>query len=231
MWRKKICFINIWLKTISCGKQIPSDDPVCSFIIDLLEQFDTTNIIKYTPHTLRTILTLSSRNYPVFFNQDVDLLVTGMTISAARASAVDFSYMFWEDKLGMLTGTLQSEPFYMFNPLHKYVWLSFTAAVLTAAVTTACYENCSMKMRMTSMKGYLRPVNVFWYTFAAMWNRGKFNLYLSLKIWTLKIQTSGKHRKIEKNKRGYKGKIDFMFAVHYLAENMKSITILNYLSI
>ena len=75
-----------------------------------------------------------------------------MTISAERETVVDFTYMYWEEKVGMVTGTVPDDPFYMFKPLTTYVWISFAAAALVAAFGAVCYEASSVKIGVTTTK-------------------------------------------------------------------------------
>ena len=124
-------------------------------------------------HPPRSKLTLPSGiSLNIDFTQDVDLVVAGMTITKERLKMVDFSYFYWEEKLGMLTGTVSGDPFYMFQPLHTYVWLSFAAAALSAAVVVACCEISSVKLGKTT--GFMQPLDSLWYTFGAMWLKGTF---------------------------------------------------------
>ena len=108
------------------------------------------------------------------FPQDVDLVAAATTITAERATVVDFSYLYWEEKLGMLTGTVSGEPFYMFKPLHVYVWICFPAAGLVAAICAACHEVSNEKIVMTSEKGFMLPLELMGYILKAMWVQGKF---------------------------------------------------------
>ena len=56
--------------------------------------------------------------------------MTGLTISAERQTAVDFSFPFWEERLGLLTVTVKQSNFYLFRPLHAYVWLCYVCMAL-----------------------------------------------------------------------------------------------------
>ena len=122
-------------------------------------------------------LTSSRTRTNIFPPQDVDLVIAGMTITAERSTVVDFSYMYWEEKVGMLTGTLPVDPFYMFKPLHIYVWMCFATAALVTAISAACYEISSIKIEATSKKGFLLPLESLWCTLRAMWVQGKFHIY------------------------------------------------------
>ena len=113
----------------------------------------------------------------IFSPQDVDMVVAGMTITSERETVVDFTYLYWEDKIGMLTGTLPDDPYYMFKPLHIYVWVSFAASALVAAIGATCYETWSVRIGVTSTKGFLLPLYPLWYTVSALWLQGNFSFY------------------------------------------------------
>ena len=119
-----------------------------------------------------------------FLFQDVDLVVAGMTISVEREEVVDFSYLFWEEKLGMLTGTVSGYPFYMLRPIHAYIWLSIMAVVVIAATVAACCETLALKIQKTATNVFLTPLDFLRYTSRAMWNQGGWNNEIVLMFQT-----------------------------------------------
>ena len=101
--------------------------------------------------------------------------MAGLTISAERETVVDFSYPFWDDSLGMITLTVPEDQFFLFKPLHGYVWLCYGLAALLAAGIMCVWEHTSY--RQQGAKGrtiYMRLEECFWYTYSAMWTKGKF---------------------------------------------------------
>ena len=159
------------------------------------------------------------------FPQDVDLVAAATTITAERATVVDFSYLYWEERLGMLTGTVSGDPFYMFKPLHVYVWICFPGAALVAAIGAACHEVSNVKITVTSKKGFMLPLELMGYILKAMWVQGKFWLPYFLKIssqvwqmlgdsflWNDKVIFYEEEEDLDKRltKRGYRGRIDMI---------------------
>ena len=110
----------------------------------------------------------------------MDLIVAGLTISAERESVVDFSYFYWEDKIGMLTGSLPGDPFYMFKPLHIYVWVGLVIAALVTAAGAAIYESSTKQIAATSNRRFMEPQQSIWYTLSAMWIQGRFGYFHSV---------------------------------------------------
>ena len=99
-----------------------------------------------------------------FLIQNIDILLSGLTISAARLEVVDFSFPFWEEKLGMIVGTVNYQNMYLVRPLHVYVWLCYGAmAFLTAAQLVAVSRN----------PGYDTLLYHFFYLLGGLCNEGK----------------------------------------------------------
>ena len=114
----------------------------------------------------------------------MDLVVAGLTISAERERVVDFSYFYWEDKIGMLTGSLPGDPFYMFKPLHIYVWVGLVIAALVTAAGAAIYESSTKQIAATSNRRFMEPQQSIWYTLSAMWIQGRRCLFHSISFHT-----------------------------------------------
>ena len=66
---------------------------------------------------------------------------TGLTISPAREEVVDFSFPFWEESIGMLTATQPEDQFFIFKPLHIYVWVCFIGMPIVTAVLIRYLES------------------------------------------------------------------------------------------
>ena len=103
---------------------------------------------------------------------------SGLTISPAREEVVDFSYPFWEESLGVLTVTKPEEQFFIFRPLHIYVWISYFGLTVMAAVFVRYMESHYSRSEKISRSdeyhalSFTRSDVCIWYTFGAMWNQG-----------------------------------------------------------
>ena len=70
----------------------------------------------------------------------MDMVLTGLTISAEREEVVDFTYPFFEEKLAMITLKHERRQFYLFRPLGTYVWLVYIIAAIYVAILVKCLE-------------------------------------------------------------------------------------------
>ena len=100
---------------------------------------------------------------------------TGLTISPAREEVVDFSYPFWEEYIGILTSTKTKETFFIFRPLHVYVWIGFIGMAVVTAVFVQKLESLDTRLEEHHVSSFTRFDVCLWYTFGAMWNQG--NMY------------------------------------------------------
>ena len=106
-------------------------------------------------------------------SQEIDLFVTGLTISPERASVVDFSYPFWFDSIGMITLTVPEDPFYIFKPLHMYVWVVFIAVAVLAAIFVMCHERRRFGDKVTRRQSPFSDLGeCLWYNYGIMWIQG-----------------------------------------------------------
>ena len=126
--------------------------------------------------TIKQLLILSSDKFifNIFFTiQDVDMVLTGLTISAQREAVVDFSYPFWEESVGLLTLTEHQDEFYIIKPLKFSVWLSLMGTALFAALFAGVLETISWKSKPADPKKLTTNfMKYLWYTFGAMWYQG-----------------------------------------------------------
>ena len=97
---------------------------------------------------------------------------TGLTISPARAEVVDFSYPFWEESTGILTTTKKEEEFFIFRPLHTYVWMCFIGIAFITAICVRQLESMYARSGEYHVLSFTRFDVCLWYTFGAMWNQG-----------------------------------------------------------
>ena len=110
--------------------------------------------------------------------QDVDIVLTGLTISTERESVIDFSYPFHEERTGLLTLTLPSDPFFVFKPLRVHIWVSFLAAAILIGTLVQISEKCASNTLITQGHAPLMPLfDRLWYTVGAMWNQGTVKLW------------------------------------------------------
>ena len=97
---------------------------------------------------------------------------TGLTISPAREEVVDFSYPFWEEYTGILTTTKTEEQFFIFRPLHTYVWMCFMGMAIVTAVFVQQLESLDARSEEYHVLSFTRVGVCLWYTLGAMWNQG-----------------------------------------------------------
>ena len=110
----------------------------------------------------------------------MDLLISGITISAERESVVDFTYPFWEEKLALVTLTEDSRNFPIFRPLHYIVWICYVGVALVAALGIRNQEWLVSVMLNKSNSGeYMTLRDCIWYTYGAMWYQGEDSLRLT----------------------------------------------------
>ena len=111
--------------------------------------------------------------------QDVDMIWTGMTITAMRQTVVDFSYPYWEERAGMLTSTLPEDPFYIFRPLHTYVWLAFLMVALVSALVVRCVESGAFLLgTVHGERTFTSLWTNVWFFIRAFWSQGKHLTYI-----------------------------------------------------
>ena len=126
--------------------------------------------------TIEQLLILSTDKFifNIFFTiQDVDMVLTGLTISAQREAVVDFSYPFWEESVGLLTLTEHQDEFYIIKPLKFSVWLSLMGTALLAALFAGVLETKSWKSKPADPKKLIKNFTKYlWYTFGAIWYQG-----------------------------------------------------------
>ena len=97
---------------------------------------------------------------------------TGLSISPAREEVIDFSYLFWEEHIGLLTNTEAKEQFFIFRPLHIYVWICFIGMAVITAVCVRQLESLGAKSEEYHVLSFTRFGVCLWYTFGAMWTQG-----------------------------------------------------------
>ena len=100
------------------------------------------------------------------------MLWTGLTISPAREEVVDFSYLFWEEHIGMLTKTSTEEQFFIFRPLHIHVWWCFIGMRVIIAVFVRQFESLDSRSETYHGLSFTRFDVCLWCAFGAMWNQG-----------------------------------------------------------
>ena len=101
------------------------------------------------------------------------MILTGLTISSERDEVVDFSFPFFEEKLGMITLTQPQHQFYLFGPLGAYVWLVYIVAAVYVAIIIKYLEGLMPNRRhdMRLDRGLLG--NTLLFTWGAMWHVGE----------------------------------------------------------
>ena len=98
---------------------------------------------------------------------------TGLTISPAREEVVDFSFPFWEESIGMLTATQPEDQFFIFRPLHIYVWVCFIGMPIATAVLMYFLESLDPKSEDNNVRSFTRLDTCIFYTFGAILYQGK----------------------------------------------------------
>ena len=94
-----------------------------------------------------------------------------LTISAIRDTVVDFAYQFYEDRTAMLTLTNEESSFYIFQPLHKYIWLCFVGTAGFVGIVAFIFERSSTS-KEASMSKFRSLWVSLWYTYPAMVYQG-----------------------------------------------------------
>ena len=100
---------------------------------------------------------------------------TGLSISPARAKVVDFSYPFWEEYTGILTTTKTKEQFFIFKPLHIYVWICFIGMAVITAMFVQQLESLDTSTQESHISSFTRFDISFWYIFGAIWSQGNLH--------------------------------------------------------
>ncbi|KAI0208463.1 Glutamate receptor ionotropic, delta-1 [Lamellibrachia satsuma] len=106
--------------------------------------------------------------------KDADMAAAGLTITADRRTAVDFSFPYWEEPSGILIRRPGegSKILSLLKPLQWSVWVAIIFEVLLAAgviyVCTACTNHLTTRHRDTTMTSF---ENCLWYTFGALVNQ------------------------------------------------------------
>ena len=113
---------------------------------------------------------------------------TGLSISPARARVVDFSYPFCEEYTGILTTTKTKEIFFIFRPLHIYVWICFIGMAVITALFVQQLESLDTRTKEYHISSFTRFDVSFWYIFGAMWSQG--NQHSASISWYSKSQCS-----------------------------------------
>ena len=109
----------------------------------------------------------------ILYLQEIDMVFTGLTISASRETVVDFSYPFFEERLGMMTRTVPEDPFYQFKPLSTLVWVCYVATALVIALMIRLQENLALAVGSINSKGYFSKISrSLWYFVGAVWFQG-----------------------------------------------------------
>ena len=114
-----------------------------------------------------------STDYKIRTQQDIDMVWTGLTISPVREEAVDFSYPFWEESIGLLTATQPVDQFFVFRPLHVYVWICFIGMPLVTAVVIRHLESLYPYSEDSHALPFTRLGTCMVYTFGAVLYQGK----------------------------------------------------------
>ena len=96
-----------------------------------------------------------------------------MTISSIRNTVVDFSYQFFEEVTAMLTLTTPESSFYVFQPLHRLLWLGFVACSGFVGFVIYIFERWTPVEDVIKSKFRSVWFSV-WYTYPAMVYQGEF---------------------------------------------------------
>ena len=105
--------------------------------------------------------------------QETDMMVSALSVSAEREEVIDFSYLIWEQTSAGLLLTVPQDQFYIFRPLHLYVWLTFVAAAIITAVVMSQLERTRVGAMYENLPwSFSRLRNSLWYTYGAMFYQG-----------------------------------------------------------
>ena len=111
--------------------------------------------------------------------QEIDMFASALSVSAEREEVIDFSYLIWEQtSAGLLLTQEKQDQFYIFRPLHPYVWVTFGAAAVIIAVVTSLCEMARIGGRPLGTLSRLR--NSLFYTYGAMFYQGMYTDYYSM---------------------------------------------------
>ena len=97
---------------------------------------------------------------------------TGLTISPAREEVVDFSFPYWEEAIGLLTATKPEDQFFIFRPLHMYVWVCFIGMPIITAVLIRYLESFYPISEDNHDLSFTRLDVCMFYTFGAILYQG-----------------------------------------------------------
>ena len=79
---------------------------------------------------------------------------------------VDFSYAFWDETMGILSGTVKISAFYLLKPLHLSVWMCYVAMAAFVSILLYCGI---FPRRLAMLSHYLTRL------FGGLFNQGKYN--------------------------------------------------------
>ena len=108
-----------------------------------------------------------------FLQQEVDMVLTGLTISSEREQVVDFTYPFWEERLGMITLTQPPDQFYLFRPFSGHVWLIYVTIAVAVAILVKSLEGITLYMCHGLRLARTVLGETLLFSWGAMWNIGK----------------------------------------------------------
>ena len=101
------------------------------------------------------------------------MILTGLTISSERDEVVDFSFPFFEEKLGMITLTQPQHQFYLFGPLGAYVWLVYIVAAVYVAMLIKYLEGLMPNRRHDIRVDHGVLAKTLLFAWGAMWHVGE----------------------------------------------------------
>ena len=101
------------------------------------------------------------------------MILGTLSITPEREAVLDFTYPIWEEATGMITLTVRGGEFYIFKPLHIYVWCCYISVWFVVALFVRSYEfSATFWGFLRSKSSFTRLDAALWYLYGAIWGQG-----------------------------------------------------------